>query len=441
MDGSALATREAAAISTALTLEYVVSGVSRHKTGTVFILASLVAVLVGLTVGLNGLRVEPGAPPKAVKITRLPNGDKAFGVAISPDGEYIAYAEMTDVGKPSAEQSLWVQEVATNNRVQLVAPDDVEYGSLSYSLDGASIFYIINDVLYRMPASGGEVTKVLADVGNSISFSPDGGQFAYVRDLDAGETVLMTANVDGSGERVLATRKKPEFLQWPAWSPDGSLIARANGVIAKSGAMTVIGFAVATGEEKRITDQTWDEFPGRMTWVPDGSSLMVSAYQGSDNEIWQVSYPSGEARPITSDPNYGYQDLSIARDGKNLVTIKSASRSSLWIMPEGNPGEAKPITSGEHNLYRHVAWTPDGRILYASSIGTSRDIWIMNGDGTEPKQLTANAGVNLQPRASADGRYIVFSSNRENKGAFNHHGIFKNLCICKLICHCGFSFT
>src|SRR5439155_809763 len=79
---------------------------------------------------------------------------------------------------------------------------------------------------------------------------------------------------------------------------------------------------------------------------------------------------------------------------------------------------AKPITSGEHYLYRHVAWTPDGRILYASNIGNSRDIWIMNGDATEPKQLTANAGVNLQPQPSADGRYIVFSSNRSNEGAF-----------------------
>jgi Tol biopolymer transport system component len=43
----------------------------------------------------------------------------------------------------------------------------------------------------------------------------------------------------------------------------------------------------------------------------------------------------------------------------------------------------------------------------------------MNIDGTNPKQLTANAGVNIQPEASPDGHYIVFSSNRANKGAFN----------------------
>jgi Tol biopolymer transport system component len=109
----------------------------------------------------------------------------------------------------------------------------------------------------------------------------------------------------------------------------------------------------------------------------------------------------------------------LTSDGKNLVTIQFAPRSALWIVPNGNPIAAAPITSGEHDLYRHVSWTPDGKILYASNVGSSRDVWIMNGDGTNPKQLTANAGINLQPEPSADGRFIVFSSNRTNESAFN----------------------
>jgi Tol biopolymer transport system component len=78
-----------------------------------------------------------------------------------------------------------------------------------------------------------------------------------------------------------------------------------------------------------------------------------------------------------------------------------------------------PITSGEHDSYRWVSWTPDGRILYASGVDARRDIWMMDGDGTNPRQLTADAGENQQPTASPDGRYIVFSSNRSNTGAFN----------------------
>jgi Tol biopolymer transport system component len=55
---------------------------------------------------------------------------------------------------------------------------------------------------------------------------------------------------------------------------------------------------------------------------------------------------------------------------------------------------------------------PGGKILYTSREGGVPDIWIMDQDGKNQKQLTANAGFNIQPFATADGHYIVFSSTR-----------------------------
>ena len=49
---------------------------------------------------------------------------------------------------------------------------------------------------------------------------------------------------------------------------------------------------------------------------------------------------------------------------------------------------------------------------YAHRAGSNYDLWITPVDGREPKQLTANAGNNLLPRVSPDGRQIVFSSDR-----------------------------
>jgi serine/threonine protein kinase len=399
------------------TIEFIVTGIKQHKTGAGLILTALAVVTVGLSFGLNRLS-NRRASPEGLKITRIPDTDKTLSVAISPNGEYIAYAKSSSPGKRSTQQSLWVLQLATNKLIEIAPPAEVEYTALTYSRDGANIFYVSNDVLYKIPAGGSEAMTVLRDV-RAFSMAPDGKRFAFARGLSSDETAVMVANLDGGGERMLATRKKPEIIGGPAWSPDGSLIACTTGVFAKNSQASVIGFDAATGEERKITNHKWDEFSGRLAWLPDGSGLMASVSEGTEQQIWQIPYPPGEEHRVTSDPNYLYDDLALTADGKILIALQGAVRSAVWVIPNDDPNAAVPITSGEHHIYQHLAWTPDGKILYASNVGTSRDVWIMNSDGTNPKQLTANAGVNLQPEASADGRYVVFSSNRANDGAFN----------------------
>jgi len=402
---------------TASTVEYIVSGIKRHKTGAAVMVAGLAIVALSVSFGINRFRRR--GLTSEVRIARIAETDKARSVAVSPNGEYMAYAEMSGIANASAEETLWTINVATHDRVQLVPPAAIDYESLTYSPDGQSIFYVNGEDLYKIPASGGQPTKVFSAVSGAISFAPDGTQIAFVRE-NGPETTLSIAHVDGSGERSLATRKRPEFLNpgTTAWSPDEKLVVCTTGIVAKNRKATLIGFDVTSGAERRITDEWWDEI-GQPVWLPDGSALVATARHGVESQIWKIAYPSGEANKITSDPNWNYGSLSLTADGKSLIAVESALRSSVWAIPNGDVRQAKPITSGEHEDYRHVSWTPDGKILYASNVGTSRDLWLMDADGTNPRQVTANVDVNLQPDASADGRYIVFSSNRAQDGAFN----------------------
>jgi TolB protein len=59
-----------------------------------------------------------------------------------------------------------------------------------------------------------------------------------------------------------------------------------------------------------------------------------------------------------------------------------------------------------------MEWTPDGRVVFSSAQRENRDIWIANADGSGRKQLTFDPGGDFYPTATADGRYIVFMSNR-----------------------------
>jgi serine/threonine protein kinase/Tol biopolymer transport system component len=404
-------TTEVPAIST-VSIESVVSGIKNHKTGTALVVAGLTIAILGASFGLKRLGTRPGAAPRQMRIDRIPGTEKAAGVAISPNGQSIAF--ISDGG-------LWVRQLASSVASQIVPPANIVYPT--YSPDGEYIFYVSRDALYRIPARGGEVEKVIAGVNGHgpVSFATDGKQFAFVRE-DEDTALLMVANVDGTGERVLTSHKKPESLYSPTWSPDGSLIACAFGETnLKRGqkGLSVLGIRVVTGEEGQITSYKWQALD-RLAWLPDGSGILASAMEtgAAPKQIWQIPYPAGEPRKITNDLE-AYVDVGLSADGKKLVTLQTARLSNLWIAPGGDSTKTLSVPFGERKLAGFVSWTPDGRILCLLDNGGERDIWIVNADGTEPRQLTANAGRHLWPQTSPDGRYIVFSSNRASSGHFN----------------------
>src|SRR5207245_9595239 len=92
---------------------------------------------------------------------------------------------------------------------------------------------------------GGSSVKVLDHVNSTITFSPDGKQFAFVRHNQE-DMVLMVANTDGSGQpRSIALRKQPDFFstEGPPWSSDGKRIACGAGRRRGAASASVCGGA------------------------------------------------------------------------------------------------------------------------------------------------------------------------------------------------------
>ncbi len=127
---------------------------------------------------------------------------------------------------------------------------------------------------------------------------------------------------------------------------------------------------------------------------------------GGPLQIVYVSYANGEVRRITSDLNY-YLSVSITADSRAVATVQWESSVDAWVAPMAALDSAKPITS--HGSLGFPTWSPDGRIVYR---GADTNIWLMGSDGSNPKQLTSNAGGNFFPRVSPDGHYTVFTSDR-----------------------------
>jgi Tol biopolymer transport system component len=176
---------------------------------------------------------------------------------------------------------------------------------------------------------------------------------------------------------------------------------------------TIITVRVTDGAEKVITSQRWTDI-GAIEWLKDGSGLIVTAADEETepaNQIWYVAYPSGEARRITNDTN-DYRGISLTADSSSFVTVQTETISNIWVAPDRDVSRATQVTSNKNDGRQGLAWTPDGRLVFQSRASGNDDLWITNADGTNQRQLTTEAGSDMRPTVTPDGRYILFLSNR-----------------------------
>src|SRR5262245_32586143 len=409
----------------AYTMPSAQSRLRKVKRSALLALAIFIVAGAGITLyklfGVN----RPIAPIQAMEIKRLTQTGKAQRVAISPDGKYVAHV-MEEAGR----QSLWLKHVATDGNTQIVAPAEADYRRVTFSPDGNFIYYIrgkprdptggfldISGVLYKTTILGNDEKKLIEKVHNSITLSPDGKRLAFVRPYLSEETsALIVANADGTGEKELATRQGLGAFAPDgglAWSPDGKIIACSTTNMTPI-YRNVIGVRVADGVVIPITSHKWDGVITQVTWLPDGSGLLVVGEEriGLSQQIWHLSYPGDKVQKLTNDLS-DYADLSLTADAGTLATVQSDRLVNIWIVLGGDASRVKQLTSGAGRAdgEKGLAWTPDGKIIYRSIAGGAPNVWIMEADGTGNKQFSFNDPATFNPSASPDGRYIVWSAS------------------------------
>jgi len=359
---------------------------------------------------------------QSVKMSRITAQGKVWGAAITREGKHIAY-----VAGPQRQQGLWVMQPSTASHAQIIPPaDEVVYWGLTFSNDGDYIYYVRNVgsgpwELYRVSTLGGTPKKLLVNIDSAVTFSPDGGRMAFGRLLlNEGESRLVVANADGTGERVIATRKLPRFFGFAgltkiSWSPDGESIACPAGNNEFPGELKceLVAVSLKDGMEKPLTQQKWLDLR-QVAWLGDGSGLVMVARDqpSSIAQVWHLSYPEGSTRRLTNDFS-DYSDICVTADSGSLVTIQADRLSTIWVAPDGNAARARQITDSRNDGLYGISWTPDGRLVFGAKVGgNNTDIWIIDADGGNRQRLTDNADWDGYPSVSRAGRYVVFESRR-----------------------------
>jgi len=403
-----------------------------------FSLAIVVFAIVVASRHAGGSAAQSGTAFQQITLSKLTTSGKALLPAISHDGKFVAY-----VAEGGDMQSLLIRQVAANGAAQVVTPSEAVFKGVTFSLDNNFIYYVArrkgetSNKLLQVPLLGGAAREIMADVDSPVTFSPNGQYFAFVRSYPAQrETALIVAKLNGSEERKLATRRRPEMLslQGPSWSPDGRLIACASGTIEQGdSSMQALAISVEDGSSTPIGSQTWT-FVGQVGWLGDGSGVVFRAWQRTwgvyADQIWLLTFPKGEARRVTNDMT-SYGGVSISTNSTApamplmLVTQRTDRVSRIWVLSETSgrrenaggfdPERATQIESGFGDIDSEqfgLDWTPDGRLVYASTTSGNLDVWITTADGKQQKQLTRDAKTDRTPVVTPDGRYVVFASER-----------------------------
>ncbi len=399
--------------------------VPRERRNPAFLIASIAVVAllaIGAAYGVYSLVHRAGPMPfQNFSITQVTKSGKAISAAISPDGKYI-FSVVSDKG----QRSLWLRHLPTDSDTQIVPPSDAYYWGPIFAPDGNYVYFLKRETaaadesdLYRAPILGGTPQLTVHEADNPITFSPDGQRIAYVRTghPEPGKFSLLTAQSDGSDEKLLVAGPIAEEPFGLAWTRDGKAIA---GVIYQVGEQLsrIEMFDVASG--KNTTLAGFPDFAASsLVWMPDGTGMLLTAESRGTgfirDQIGYLGKDEAKIRLVTQDTN-SYKTLRLSADGKILSAVQVKISNSFYEFPasgapSGNgPGAAAsavPVSAvtQERDVYG-FNWAPDAKLL----VNDGGKLLRVSATGGDEAVLLSEANtVMALPASCANGKYIVFT--------------------------------
>jgi Tol biopolymer transport system component len=208
----------------------------------------------------------------------------------------------------------------------------------------------------------------------------------------------------------------------PSFSPDGKQVAFAwNG--EKGDNFDIYVKLVDAGTPHRLTTHPADDsFPA---WSPDGSHIAFRRHTQESDSVYLIPSLSGPERKLAEifprllGPRVGGDGLSCSLDGKFLAVPDkdSAGEPFSIVLISTETGEKRKLTwpvAGSIGDNTPVFSPGGGQIAFCRITGQGvEDIYLMRDDGGEPQRLTFDNRDIRDLDWTADGREIVFISNRE----------------------------
>jgi Tol biopolymer transport system component len=212
---------------------------------------------------------------------------------------------------------------------------------------------------------------------------------------------LWVMNADGSGRRRL-TRSGGGFDFDPSWAPDGRAVvfrtSRGHYVRDRNGTGVegIFVVDVRTGREREIQPRTGGLFPA---WSPDGKLIAFSGLQpGGHGDSIHLMSPSGRnVRDLSPTSLAGGQECATWSPNARRIAYcahRGDGNWAVWVMNRDGSGKTQisfPTPADPPGCCGDApgAWSPDGKqIVYSSRRFQDYELVVANSDGSNAYRLT-----------------------------------------------------
>ncbi len=326
----------------------------------------ITATTIGLMLTAGAIAEPVREPVKVFTAADVFRLESASNPQISPDGKSVAYVRVT--ADPMADRfrrSIWMVD-ETGASHWPIAQGKGSYSSPVWSPDGRTLAYSASEEgaseirLFDIASRRSATLSRLPSGAASLSWSPDGKMLAF------------ESFVKESGLQPAVLPPKPEGATWAeSVKIYDTINYRADGSgLVDSGYTQIFVLPIDGGTPRQLTFQARNH-DGRLSWAPDGKSLLFSANAEAD---W-------ERNPQNTD----LYSLDVTGGAIKRLTTRKGPDDSPAMSPNG----------------KQIAFTgfDDKELSYQVS-----DLYVANADGSNPRNLSADFDRDISdPQWAGDG--------------------------------------
>ena len=260
----------------------------------------------------------------------------------------------------------------------------------AWSPDGKWIAFTMRGDVWKIPAEGGEAIALTSGPNYYFepAWSPDGSRLALSRDVGGN---LEIGVVDANGGTVERIASNPRVDLEPTWSRDGKALYF---VSARNGGFRIFRHDFATNAdtaltngiqpsvspdgkllayaqggvrvldlstmESRVVRAEETEYRVKPTWTPDGKNILYVTEDRGSNDVRVIPVTGGDPVELTIDDENHEMSPTVSPDGKRFAFV--AYREGVPKLYTADIAGGRPSAWREVKISARRAKTPTGRV-------------------------------------------------------------------------------